>query len=337
MSVVTPPLATVVAALALAGCYSPSPPSGAPCDPATPNCPSGQTCTQTAGGAFCLRPGETIDGLDGGVDTTPEDDLPSDMDSTSDLDSDGVLDGMDNCPDVENSGQENDDGDSFGDACDPCPPYSDPLPLQDPDGDNVTGRCDPNPAVGGDRIIYFTTFTQLPGNAAISGTISLVPASGGRISMTAPEAASASLTIPEPATARFSVITELVGTDVNLATGSSNIAAFGPVIRKAGTADNGITCAVVVDATGAGTLALANIGTDTNLDTTPYGVMVLVPYTMTLTRADNVYTCSSQTSGAIGATTLQATASVSQPDARAGVRIQAGDGNVRWMLLVDRP
>lgn len=37
----------------LAGCYSAAPPSGAPCDPALDNCPSGQTCTTTSEGSFC--------------------------------------------------------------------------------------------------------------------------------------------------------------------------------------------------------------------------------------------------------------------------------------------
>lgn len=33
----------------------------------------------------------------------------------------GIADGSDNCPLVANAGQENSDGDSWGDACDNCP------------------------------------------------------------------------------------------------------------------------------------------------------------------------------------------------------------------------
>jgi hypothetical protein len=40
------------AALLLWGCYAPSPPSGAPCDPAVPTCPDGQACLPAAGGGF---------------------------------------------------------------------------------------------------------------------------------------------------------------------------------------------------------------------------------------------------------------------------------------------
>lgn len=40
-------------AAASAACYSPSPNSGAPCDPAAPNCPDGQTCMVSGGGGVC--------------------------------------------------------------------------------------------------------------------------------------------------------------------------------------------------------------------------------------------------------------------------------------------
>jgi len=43
----------MLAALALAGCYSPRAPFGAPCDPARPACPTGQSCVFQANGTFC--------------------------------------------------------------------------------------------------------------------------------------------------------------------------------------------------------------------------------------------------------------------------------------------
>jgi hypothetical protein len=55
-----------------------------------------------------------------------------------DLDDDGVLDVIDNCPEVPNPLQENQDGDPYGDVCDPC--------LQgansDEDGDLALDGCD---------------------------------------------------------------------------------------------------------------------------------------------------------------------------------------------------
>ena len=52
----------------------------------------------------------------------------------TDLDLDGVLDGIDNCPKVANGDQDNLDGDAYGDACDP-----------DVDGDGVLDEVDECP------------------------------------------------------------------------------------------------------------------------------------------------------------------------------------------------
>lgn len=58
-----------------------------------------------------------------------------------DMDEDGVLNDADNCPFDYNPGQENSDGDPFGDACDWCPyEYSlenTPVACGEPDGDGV--------------------------------------------------------------------------------------------------------------------------------------------------------------------------------------------------------
>lgn len=81
-----------------------------------------------------------------------------------DDDDDGVANDADNCPSVWNPGQENADGDSLGDACDPFPndPNNDedgdglgadvdncptvPNPDQtDSDGDGIGDACDPYP------------------------------------------------------------------------------------------------------------------------------------------------------------------------------------------------
>jgi len=56
-----------------------------------------------------------------------------------DLDVDGVGDSCDNCLDVYNPIQEDSDGDSVGDSCDVCPGFDD---LADVDGDTVPDSCD---------------------------------------------------------------------------------------------------------------------------------------------------------------------------------------------------
>src|SRR5437763_1418656 len=50
-------------------------------------------------------------GIDGGIDGKP------DGSSTVDTDGDGIVDSADNCPMIPNAGQENEDGDKFGDVC----------------------------------------------------------------------------------------------------------------------------------------------------------------------------------------------------------------------------
>jgi hypothetical protein len=52
-----------------------------------------------------------------------------------DTDFDGVLSDVDNCPDDANPGQDNADGDAFGDACDNCPAVSTPWEVPPGDGD----------------------------------------------------------------------------------------------------------------------------------------------------------------------------------------------------------
>lgn len=62
----------------------------------------------------------------------------------ADADGDGFLDAFcDNCPGLANAGQEDGDGDGYGDDCDICPDHTNP--AQDPtdlDGDDVPDECD---------------------------------------------------------------------------------------------------------------------------------------------------------------------------------------------------
>ncbi|RME02487.1 MAG: hypothetical protein D6812_06230, partial [Deltaproteobacteria bacterium] len=57
-----------------------------------------------------------------------------------DHDRDGVLDTVDNCPDLPNHGQEDRDGDGRGDPCDNCPTFPNPDQF-DADGDGIGNRC----------------------------------------------------------------------------------------------------------------------------------------------------------------------------------------------------
>ena len=57
---------------------------------------------------------------------------------TDDRDGDGLLDVIDNCPDIANPLQENLDDDELGDICDPCPPGSN----HNEDSDTLLDGCD---------------------------------------------------------------------------------------------------------------------------------------------------------------------------------------------------
>ncbi len=142
----------------VASCYSPSFTSGAPCDPAVDNCPSGQRCEETPEGFFCggRSPGDAAD-LDGPLADALDPDGPPVDGPPSDLDGDGIANAADNCPNVANPTQANEDGDVFGDRCDPCPPSAD---NTDTDGDGVGDDCDPNPTDGGDQIVVFEGFAD---------------------------------------------------------------------------------------------------------------------------------------------------------------------------------
>ncbi len=73
-----------------------------------------------------------------------------------DADSDGVIDGSDNCVNVANANQVNSDGDEFGDACDNCPSISNSN-QQNSDADTVGDACD--------NCLFFSNLNQLDSDA----------------------------------------------------------------------------------------------------------------------------------------------------------------------------
>ena len=93
-----------------------------------------------------------------------------------DLDGDGVLNTVDNCPQRTNPDQHDEDGDGVGDACDNCPTVKNPDQsdtsevafMQFPDG--VGDACDLRPGLGGDKIAALFAFADPAEATAWSGT-----------------------------------------------------------------------------------------------------------------------------------------------------------------------
>ncbi len=71
---------------------------------------------------------------------------------SDDLDADGIMDSLDNCPNVAND-QTDTDGDGYGDACDNCSEVANPDQTLNLDGDEYGDACDTD--VDGDGI-YLT-------------------------------------------------------------------------------------------------------------------------------------------------------------------------------------
>ncbi|HEY4176577.1 MAG TPA: hypothetical protein VGM90_07090 [Kofleriaceae bacterium] len=150
----------LLAALGLSGCFHPSYDH-----PACPDgdCPDGLTCV-----AGVCESQSDHDAGDDAIGDAPDGDIAP-PDANNDRDNDTIADDIDNCPDVANTAQANEDGDAFGDACDPCPIDTD---NADTDGDGVAASCDPNPGTGGDHIYLFEGFsgTTLPQSLKSVGT-----------------------------------------------------------------------------------------------------------------------------------------------------------------------
>lgn len=80
-----------------------------------------------------------------------------------DLDNDGVVDGVDNCPAVANPDQADEDGDTVGNACDNCPNVANRLQQDDGDSDGIGDDCDPHPVTTGDCLVTFDSFDDVAG------------------------------------------------------------------------------------------------------------------------------------------------------------------------------
>lgn len=91
-----------------------------------------------------------------------------------DIDGDGVVNRLDNCPTVRNPGQYDEDGDGLGDVCDLCPHLG--VATDDSDGDGLGNLCDPD-SLAVDCVVLFDGFndklTAWGGSTTVSGSVTL--------------------------------------------------------------------------------------------------------------------------------------------------------------------
>lgn len=107
-----------------------------------------------------------------------------------DMDGDGVRDEMDNCPSKANTTQDNEDGDTTGDVCDPCPHLGGAADDMDTDGDGIGNGCDPRVTTSGDVLAYWNGFAAsgegLPADmTTIHGNVDRWSRAGGDLVYTA--------------------------------------------------------------------------------------------------------------------------------------------------------
>jgi hypothetical protein len=319
----------------MAACYSPRAPAGAPCEPGAPACPSGQACVAVAGSFACEPAGFAGDGgadsriVDARVDArVPVDDALGSGDS----DGDGVPDDQDNCPFVANPGQENEDGDAYGDACDPCPPFADGALIVDSDGDGVPDACDPNPTTPGDQIVMFEGFHHgVPAGWTTGGSW---VGSGDAVVGTTPAGSNAfgAIAVPRPVVVggtgeRVTASVQLLRID------SDQVRSYGLIGPAQLGPDTGIECEIrQLDATQ--DAGLIDISSGAVVGTSPFPFAVGDVATMTQRRDDNTYDCHVATSSST------ATASGGDGSAAAianpviGLRIHGSDVSMQWFMVV---
>ncbi len=316
-------LTTATVLLAATGCFAPSAPTGARCAPieAPSRCPSGQECVARGGVETCEEIGASPDA--GEVESDAELDAAVDGDG----DEDGVLDSVDNCPDVANAMQADEDADEVGDVCDPCPPFAD---NTDGDNDGVGDACDPNPTTPGDKLVAFEGFTA-PMSAAWTSSGSVMAKSGEGV-MIAGDNASALLSMPSPAAARVEIRAGFV-IDVVTASGL-NLGSVNVVDRLQPNTDKAITCQLAGLADGTQEyLRIFNGSTLATIDSAARPFATGTPLELRLRRSGTSYACR-VTSPALE---LAGSATFSPASPRIGLRVRGAAARFRWVMIVTSP
>ena len=305
-------LRTSAALVLIAGCFAPDPTVGAPCAVGVAEdlrCPSGQMCVAHDGVETC-----EIDAI------TP--DAPG-----VDRDSDGIIDVVDNCPDLANTDQADEDLDRAGDLCDPCPPFTG---IEDADADGVGDACDPNPSTPGDTMIAFTGFAlPLSNEWQTSGQFL---ASGGEGLATSSETSSTSATFASPASRRVEI--RAAARMLTITANDANLASINLVERYVPGTDKGIACQLsTLESGDQQQLRIFNLDTSLVVDTAAHAITTNTELDLRLRRTDTAYLCRATNP----VLELGGSATFMPAGARIGVRVRGAVAMCHWVMIVSSP
>ena len=305
--------------LGLAGCFSPTAPSGAACAPpgVGKRCPGALQCVAHDGVETC-EAGDIVT-ADAGV---------VDADDNADREQDGVRDSLDNCPDVANPTQADEDADQVGDACDPCPPLQD---NEDNDGDGVGDACDPNPNAPGDKLVAFEGFgSTLPPGWIKSGTFMINNGDGLLI---AGDSATSLLTIASPPASKVEVRAAFV---VDLITASGlNLGSVNLIDRMQPSTDKSVACQLSGLSNGTQeSIRLFDADAAMVIADSPHAFATGEATELRLRRNGTAYAC--RVAGP-AASEVAGMVAFSPPSPRAGLRVRGAAARFRWVMLVTSP
>jgi len=291
----------------------------------------GETCIAFGGGYACEPPGTSPQNDSGPLPPTDApmmmiDGHPDGHVTATDMDGDGVPDSSDNCPTVYNPDQANEDGDRFGDACDPCPPFPDMVPPTDSDNDGVSDACDPRPSTPGDKIFLFEGFHHgVPTTWIKTGTW----AAGSNDDVTCDDtvtAAGATLTTPGPTDAEETVSTELV----LLAAGTGGSRA-GVVDDYDHTVPAGLSCQLNLT----DKVNLFDIEPGTQVGNVAFTYAVGDRFELGVSRDAMAFTCAARdTTSSTSSTLISGNSATDSTTPEVGIRIHTTAVAVKWVMVV---
>jgi hypothetical protein len=316
-----------IAVVVLGGCYKPDY-TNCEISCASGFCPSGLTCEQ----GYCITPGSAP------CMAVPNDGKqPDQAGPPGDRDNDTILDGADNCPDVSNREQYNEDSDSFGDACDPCPPLGTMLDNSDSDGDGVGAGCDPNPNLNTDRLVFFEGFAvpNVTPAGVVEASQSWLFGNGiARVGTGQPGPSYALLWAGALPAGLTTETISIRGTLLQMIGGGNVLNTLGVVHMAGSISGPGITCELGFE-NGGGTIRLFDLASGARLDAMPIpAAQALSPFTMRSTRRGGNYTCDATAAPGL---VLNGNGGPMMPNPKLGLYVHTATSQFEWIMVVASP